>query len=113
MSFVAQPYELFVDDLLTALTGGMIREEHQFAGSDRAYSLGSPARSPTACKVIGQRNERVRVFERGVDYDYDAEEDASRWHARRTPAGRPQPLLRHLLRRATASAGSPTATRAA
>ena len=28
MTFVAQPYERFVDDLLTALTGGVTREEH-------------------------------------------------------------------------------------
>ena len=41
MTFVAQPYERFVDDLLTSLTGGVIREEHLFTGPDDSYSLGA------------------------------------------------------------------------
>ena len=32
MTFVAQSFNVFADDLLTALTGGMSREEHQFVG---------------------------------------------------------------------------------
>ena len=42
MSFVAQPYERFVDDLLTALTGGVTREEHRFIGTEQPYTLATP-----------------------------------------------------------------------
>ena len=36
MTFVAHPYERFLDDLLTALTGGETREDHRFTGVDSA-----------------------------------------------------------------------------
>jgi uncharacterized phage protein gp47/JayE len=79
MSFAAQPYELFADDLLTALTGGMSREEHQFVGVEEPYSLGTPGAIPSTVKVTGQRNETVIVFEGGVDYDYDIAAENVRW----------------------------------
>ena len=84
MTFVAQPYEQFVDDLLTAFTGGMIREEHQFLGSEESYSLASPNAVPASVKVFGQRNETFVLFERGIDYDYDPEQAAIAWK----PAGK-------------------------
>src|SRR5262245_18248609 len=72
MTFVAQPYELFADDLLTALTGGMIREEFRFVGIEERYSLGSPGALPQTVKVLGQRSDVFTVFEGGKDYDYQA-----------------------------------------
>jgi uncharacterized phage protein gp47/JayE len=80
MTFVAQPYERFVDDLLMALTGGTIREEHEFTGIDRAYSLGRPDAVAESLQAFGQRDGEFAVFEQGVDYRYDPVEDALAWH---------------------------------
>jgi hypothetical protein len=85
MTFVAQPYERFVDDLLIALTGGTIREEHEFVGIDQAYALGSPGVVPESIRVFGERENAFTLFERGVDYRYDAVEDALFWEV----GGRP------------------------
>lgn len=81
MTFVAQPYERFVDDLLLALTGGVTREEHRFVGADRPYGLATPGAYGPSVRVYGQRGERFRVFEQGIDYDLDAEPAAVRWRA--------------------------------
>jgi uncharacterized phage protein gp47/JayE len=81
MSFAAQPYELFADDLLTGLTGGTSREEHRFVGADERYSLATPGAMFSTVKVFGQRNEAVIVFEGGIDYDYDPGDGVIRWRA--------------------------------
>lgn len=79
MTFVSQPYEQFVDDLLTALTGGMIREEHRFVGSEELYSLASPGAIPFSIKLFGQHNEAFMLFEGGRDYVYDLTDEAIGW----------------------------------
>jgi uncharacterized phage protein gp47/JayE len=71
MSFVPEPYEQFVDDLLTALTGGSVREEHQFTGSDGAYSLSTPGAIPFTLKVTGTRDDQYTVFEQDTEFTYD------------------------------------------
>lgn len=85
MSFVPQPYERFVDDLLTALTGGMIREEHRFVGIEEAYSLGAAGAAPASIKVFGQRGEAFVLFDPRTDWAYDPALDAVLWQ----PNGRP------------------------
>ena len=40
MSFAAEPYGVFVDDLLTALTGGIVREEFVFLPDNSPFRLG-------------------------------------------------------------------------
>lgn len=79
MTFVTQPYEPFVDDLLTGLTGGVIREEHRFIGSEEPYVLSSPDVIPPSVKVFGQQHEAFTVFSRGVDYVYDSAKEAIVW----------------------------------
>ncbi|HLA10974.1 MAG TPA: baseplate J/gp47 family protein [Pyrinomonadaceae bacterium] len=79
MSFVAQPYERFVDDLLTALTGGVTREEHQFIGIDQSYALASPGVIASSLKVFGHRNNQFVLFEGGIDYSYNADQEAIVW----------------------------------
>jgi hypothetical protein len=55
MSYVAEPYAQFVDDLLTALTGGHIRETFRFLESERPYRLTSEeAILPNTLRVFGQ-----------------------------------------------------------
>ncbi len=79
MTFVAQPYEQFVDDLLTALTGGMIREEHRFVGGEEPQRLTSPGAIGSTVKLFGQHNEAFMLFEGGRDYEYMSKEEAIRW----------------------------------
>lgn len=79
MTFVAQPYEQFVDDLLTALTGGMVREEHQFIGTSETYTLAYPDIITASLKVFGQRSDAFVLFEGGIDYGYSAEDEAIIW----------------------------------
>jgi uncharacterized phage protein gp47/JayE len=79
MTFVAQNYEQFTDDLLTALTGGVIREEGKFADPAQAYSLALPGALPQTVKVFGQRNQLFTVFEGGIDYDFKPAEGVIVW----------------------------------
>jgi uncharacterized phage protein gp47/JayE len=85
MTFVAQSYERFADDLLTALTGGMIREEHRFTGPAEFYSLASPGAIAATVKVFGQRNDSFALFEGGIDYDYKSEEGVIVWKEKGRP----------------------------
>lgn len=79
MSFVAEPYEQFVDDLLTALTGGTVREEHQFSGPDDSYSLSTPGAIAFTLKVTGTRGDQYAVFEQGIEFTYDETAQAIHW----------------------------------
>ena len=81
MSFVAQPYEQFVDDLLTALTGGVVREEHRFTGVEEPYRLATPGIIPASLKVFGQQNEAFTFFEPRIAYQFDANEESIIWNA--------------------------------
>ena len=85
MSFVAQPYERFVDDLLTALTGGVTREEHRFTGGEQPYALASPGAIASSVKVFGQRGEQFVLFEGGIDYTYNADQEAIVWNQNGKP----------------------------
>ncbi|BBH71862.1 hypothetical protein ACTI_85470 [Actinoplanes sp. OR16] len=85
MTFVAQPYERFVDDLLTALTGGVIREEHRFTGIEDTYSLGAPGAQAGGVTVFGQRGEQFVTFDPRTDWAYDTGLEAIVWQ----PGGRP------------------------
>ncbi|HEY2963444.1 MAG TPA: baseplate J/gp47 family protein, partial [Pyrinomonadaceae bacterium] len=85
MSFVAQPYERFVDDLLTALTGGVTREEHRFIGSEQPYMLASPGAIASSVKVFGQRSDEFVLFEGGIDYSYNADQEAIVWNQNGKP----------------------------
>ena len=85
MTFVAQPYERFVDDLLTALTGGVTREEHLFTGIEEPYALASPGIVAASVKVSGQRNREFVLFEGGIDYAYRQDQEAIVWNQQGRP----------------------------
>jgi uncharacterized phage protein gp47/JayE len=79
MSFVAQPYEQFVSDLLTSLTGGMSREEHRFIGPEETYTFTTTNVIEDTIRIAGELNESFAAFERGIDYTYDAATNGVRW----------------------------------
>jgi uncharacterized phage protein gp47/JayE len=81
MTFVAEPYEQFADDIMTALTGGVVREQHRYTGPEAVYSLTTPDAIPASLKVVGVRAEQFRVFEMGIDYDYRGVEEAIAWRS--------------------------------
>jgi uncharacterized phage protein gp47/JayE len=71
MTFVPQPFEQIADDLLTALTGGVTREEHQFIGTEETYGVASPDVIPESIGVSGQIGASYVRFERDIDYALD------------------------------------------
>lgn len=79
MTFVAQPYNQFADDLLTALTGGITREEHRFSSADKSFSLERLDALPFSLKLYGQRNNQFVQFDAGIDYTYVAEQSMIAW----------------------------------
>lgn len=79
MTFVAQPYQQFVEDLVTGLTGGLTREEHQFEGNEESYTLAAPDVNKRTITVFGQSNRAFVKFEPGIDYEYQPEEGAIYW----------------------------------
>jgi uncharacterized phage protein gp47/JayE len=69
MSYAAEPYAQFVDDLLTSLTGGLSREEFRFLKELEPYRLIAPgAILATTVRVYGQAAAAFRRFQVGTDY---------------------------------------------
>lgn len=91
MTFVAHPYERFVDDLLTALTGGVIREEHLFTGIEDSYVLAQPDALEATIRVFGERGQAYAVFEPGIDYRFRPDGQAIQWEI----GGRPPDIQSH------------------
>ncbi len=71
MTFDPQPYAVIVDDLLTALTGGHVREAIRFRQNTFTYALKHPLDESRLAfvKVVGERMGSFYLFERGKDYD--------------------------------------------
>ncbi|GGJ02329.1 baseplate J/gp47 family protein [Neoroseomonas lacus] len=73
MTFVAEPFGLFVDDLLTGLTGGTVREGFRFLPEEAPFRLDPPA--PVlrdTVRVHGIAGGAHTVFRSGTDYQIDA-----------------------------------------
>ena len=89
MSYAAEPYAQFVDDLLTELTGGVAREEFRFLSENRPFRL---SRAETAIastvRVFGQTDGAFRAFRRDVDFTV-APGATIEW--RQAPDGNPSP----------------------
>jgi len=71
VTFVPQPFEQIADDLLTGLTGGVTREEHQFIGIEESYGVASPDVIPESIGVSGQIGATYVRFDRDIDYTLD------------------------------------------
>lgn len=69
MTYAAEPYVQFVDDLLTALTGGITRDEFRFSADNEPYRLHAPAPPvPSSVRISGQSGGAYRRFLVGKDY---------------------------------------------
>jgi len=70
VSFAAEPYGVFVDDLVSALTGGVIREEFTFVAEREPFRLGfGPDFVPGTVRVHGLAGGAFFRFRDGVDFD--------------------------------------------
>ncbi|HVG96511.1 MAG TPA: hypothetical protein VNK05_06415, partial [Chloroflexota bacterium] len=70
-----QPYEAIVDDLLTGLTGGQVREEHRFEPGRLSYPLNRPldAALTAFTRVAGLKDGQARLFRLGRDFELAGE----------------------------------------
>ena len=74
MSFAAEPFGLFVDDLLTGLTGGVVREGFRFLPEEAPFRLDPPAPLlRETVRVHGIAGGVHMLFRAGPDYVVDAD----------------------------------------
>jgi uncharacterized phage protein gp47/JayE len=70
VSYVAEPYNYVADQVLTALTGGVARETHQFFAAANAFTFEhDPATvNVDTLEVTGQVSQAFFAFQQGRDY---------------------------------------------
>ena len=88
MSYAQEPYAQFVDDLLTALTGGVTREQFVFTPERGPFRLVPPGPiQPGSVRVFGQNNTSFMLFQAGRDFVLTPTSEIQ-WRAREdgTPA---------------------------
>jgi phage-related baseplate assembly protein len=74
VSYASEPYVQFVDDLLTALTGGVIRDEFRFLPENEPYRLHAPGPPvPPTVRISGQSVGAYRRFQSGKDYKLETD----------------------------------------
>ena len=87
MTYAAEPYAQFVDDLLSALTGGSIREQFRFLPEEAPYKLAATGAVVTgSARVHGQVDARYFRFRSPTDFTLGPQRDIV-WAA--TPQGLP------------------------
>ena len=70
MSFAAEPYGVFVDDLVSSLTGGVTRERFTFLEDQKPFTLAFAASAvATSVRVSGLVNGAYFRFTPGTDFD--------------------------------------------
>ncbi len=81
MTYAAEPYAQFVDDLLSALTGGEIREQFRFLPEQQPFKLAAPGPVvPGSVRVFGQVEARYNRFRAQTDFVLAAD-NAIHWQA--------------------------------
>lgn len=68
MTFRAEPFGVFVDDLVSALTGGVVREAYRFLPGQDAYQLGHDDAVPTTVRAHGISGDAAARFLSGIDF---------------------------------------------
>jgi uncharacterized phage protein gp47/JayE len=74
VSFSAEPYGVFVDDLVSSLTGGVVRERMTFVPEARPFKLGSgPDHLPGTVRIHGIAGRAYQRFAERTDFDVAAD----------------------------------------
>jgi hypothetical protein len=70
VTYIAEPYLYVADQVLTALTGGVARESHQFFAAVNGFAFEIPAAKvlPDSVRVIGHASEAFFAFQVGRDF---------------------------------------------
>ena len=80
MSFAAEPYGVFVDDLVASLTGGVVREDFIFLEENAPFRLGS-AFQPGTVRIQGLAGEAFFRFHEGTDFTVAPADGTITWLA--------------------------------
>jgi len=89
VSFAAEPYGVFVDDLVSALTGGVTRERFTFLDEQKPFQLAFAATAvASTVRVQGLVNGAYFRFTPGTDFDVTAGTIVWRESAPGVPAAR-------------------------
>ena len=80
MTFAAEPYGVFVDDLLSSLTGGITRERFTFLAENRPFRLGFAGDVlPGTVRAHGIAEEAYRRFHDGIDFELETASGTLVW----------------------------------
>ena len=72
MSFRAEPFGAFVDDLVSSLTGGVTRQVFRFVPELEPFRLGAAdSLLPATVRVHGLSGDLYTRFRNGIDFDVD------------------------------------------
>jgi len=85
---IERPYQEVVDDLLTALVGGVVNEPLEFDLKSDAYQLAEPARDVRS--VTGTKDEARHTFLKEIDFLYREGDNALVWEGGDRPDDRTQ-----------------------
>ena len=77
VNLIERPYQEVVDDLLTAIVGGVVNEPIIFDIKKLDYALAQPAEDVR--NVSGTVNKQRYVFQREIDYRFSAGDNALVW----------------------------------
>jgi uncharacterized phage protein gp47/JayE len=89
VSFAAEPYGVFVDDLVSSLTGGVTRERFTFLDESKPFQLAyAPVAVASTVRVSGIVNGAYFRFTPGTDFDVTAGVIVWRESAPDVPAAR-------------------------
>ena len=90
MTYAAEPYAQFVDDLLTALTGGQVREQFRFLPEEAPFRLAASAAVLAATvRVHGLADGKYTRFRAGTDYAKTGADRTLQWLAADSGAALP------------------------
>lgn len=82
VTLVERPYQEIVDDILTAIVGGVVNEPIIFDIKNDLYSLAEPAQDIRA--ITGKANGRYHTFLKEVDFLFNAGGNAVEWDSNGT-----------------------------
>ncbi len=76
-TLIDRPYPEVVDDILTAVTGGVVKEPIIFDVKEDLYRLSRPASDIRS--ITGTQNQKHYTFQNGVDYLFSEGDNAVVW----------------------------------
>lgn len=77
VDLITRPYQEIVDDILTAMVGGVVREQIQYSIDEDRYRLSRPAVGVRT--LTGTLSQLHHVFQRPIDFDFSPVDNAVIW----------------------------------